>query len=474
MNKNKELIKNTAIISIGKICTQFLSFLLLPLYTSLLTTKEYGAIDLITTYQQLLGYIVFFQIEQAVFRFLIDVRKDKDSQKTIVSSVIFFAFFQTILLCITLFVLSKLINFNYLKELCLYCIATVYSGLMLQIARGLGRNSLYALGSFISAISTICFNVLFLVVFKFGANGMLYSFILGNALCAIFILVKAKVYRYIDIGCFSKESVIRCLKYSLPLVPNALSWWVMGASDRSIVSYAMGAAANGLLSVSHKFSSAYTTFYTVFNLSWTESASLHFKDDDREIFFESVISRVYKLFSAACIGIIAVMPFVFPILINVNYGDAYYQIPIYMIAAFFNVVQGLYSVIYVALKKTKEIAKTTIVSALVNVAVNILLIKYIGLYAASISSLVAYAVNCIWRYFDLKKYMNVPLSKGLVISTLVMFIIVCVPYYAKCFVGQMIGIIIAVLYAVFINRDMILAILKSPRELKSHFLQKNK
>ena len=67
MNKNKELVKNTAIISIGKICTQFLSFLLLPLYTSLLTTKDYGTVDLITTYQQLLGYIVFFQIEQAVF-----------------------------------------------------------------------------------------------------------------------------------------------------------------------------------------------------------------------------------------------------------------------------------------------------------------------------------------------------------------------------------------------------------------------
>ena len=72
MNKNKELVKNTAIISIGKICTQFLSFLLLPLYTSLLTTKDYGTVALITTYQQLLGYIVFFQIEQAVFRFLID------------------------------------------------------------------------------------------------------------------------------------------------------------------------------------------------------------------------------------------------------------------------------------------------------------------------------------------------------------------------------------------------------------------
>lgn len=92
----------------------------MPLYTSLLTTKDYGTVDLITTYQQLLGYIVFFQIEQAVFRFLIDVRNDKDKyrQKKIISSVVAFAIFQTVVLCITLFVISTFISFNYLRELC--------------------------------------------------------------------------------------------------------------------------------------------------------------------------------------------------------------------------------------------------------------------------------------------------------------------------------------------------------------------
>lgn len=136
----------------------------------------------------------------------------------------------------------------------------------------------------------------FLVAFNFGAEGMLYSFILGNLICSMFLFIKAKVYCYIDLRCFSKQSVKECLKYSLPLVPNALSWWIMGASDRTIVSYIMGTAANGLLSVSHKFSSAYTTFYTVFNLSWTESASLHFHDEDHEIFLRVLFQRYIGCF----------------------------------------------------------------------------------------------------------------------------------------------------------------------------------
>lgn len=472
MNKNKELVKNTAIISIGKICTQFLSFLLLPLYTAILSTQDYGSVDLITTYQQLIGYIAFFQIEQAVFRFLIDARKEKDEQNRIITSVFGFAIMQTILLGMIMFLISRFISVQYFKELYLYCVAVVFSGLMLQVSRGLGNNLLYAVGSFISAISTILFNIIFLVVLHLGAVGMLYSFILGNGICFVFLFLKENIYKYISFNSFSILDIKKCLKYSVPLVPNALSWWVMGASDRTIVSYILGTTANGLLSVSHKFSSAYTAFYTVFNLSWTESASLHFADKDHESFFSSVILRVYKLFFAACLGIIVIMPFAFPILINNNYVDAYYQIPIYMVAAFFNVIQGLYSVIYVALKKTKEIAKTTVISALINIIVNIALIGRIGLYAASISSLVAYAVNCIWRYFDLKKYMNVPLDKKLVMSSIVLVVVVCVPYYMKNFVLQILALILTVIYCLYINRDIVGILLKNPKDIKKQLMSK--
>ena len=74
MNREKQLIKNTAIITIGKICTQMISFFLLPLYTAILTAEEYGIVDLLNTLVSLLIPIITFQIEQALFRYLIDAR----------------------------------------------------------------------------------------------------------------------------------------------------------------------------------------------------------------------------------------------------------------------------------------------------------------------------------------------------------------------------------------------------------------
>ena len=63
MNKEKQLIKNTAIVSIGKICTQLITFFLLPLYTALLTTEQYGVVDLMNTLVALFLPIVTLQIK---------------------------------------------------------------------------------------------------------------------------------------------------------------------------------------------------------------------------------------------------------------------------------------------------------------------------------------------------------------------------------------------------------------------------
>ena len=89
MNREKTLLKNTVIISIGTICTKLITFLLLPLYTSVLTTEEYGIVDLLNTLSLLLIPIITFQMEQAVFRELIEARKIEKAKTEIISNGFF-------------------------------------------------------------------------------------------------------------------------------------------------------------------------------------------------------------------------------------------------------------------------------------------------------------------------------------------------------------------------------------------------
>ena len=249
--------------------------------------------------------------------------------------------------------------------------------------------------------------------------------------------------------------------YSLPLIPNALSWWVVNASDRSIVLLFLGTSANGVLAASHKFSTMFTSIYNIFSLSWTESASLHLKEADGEAFFPNIVDTVYRLFVAVCIGIIACMPFVFPIMVNASYSEAYYQIPIYMIAGMFNVVAGLYGVVYIANRNTTAIAKTSIIAGVVNIIVNLALIQYIGLYAASISSAVAYGAMAVYRCFDIKKYLKPKINKPILLSSIVVFTVITSIYYSQNLYLEVIGLIVTVLYALVINFRFIISILRT-------------
>lgn len=438
----RELVKNTAIISIGKICTQVVSFLLLPIYTGILSTEEYGAVDLIITYTSLLLPIVTLQLEQALFRFLLEKRENDSGIKEVISDIYSINVFALFLFSIVFIAVSPLIQSEYKFYLLLNLITNAYSSVMLQTARGLGNNVVYAVGSFVSAASIIVLNIIFIVGFHFGAYGMIWSHILSAIICGTFILWKVKAYKYISFHVPSKQNRNRYLGYSLPLIPNQISWWILSASDRTVILWQLGVAFNGVYSIAAKFSNLYSVMYNIFNLSWTELISVHFNDKNRERIFSELQEAVVRLLICLYLGIVSVMPFVFPIMINDKYADAYYQIPILMIGVFFSAMIGVMSAYYIADKNTKVIAKTSMICAGINLALDIILMPFIGLYAASIASATAYFVMYIVRYIDINKRYGVKNSPKLLGLLGISTVIVFAAYYYRnliicgvCFVG---------------------------------------
>ena len=126
MNREKSLFKNTIIITIGKICTQLITFLLLPLYTGILTTAEYGTVDLLNTLVSLCLPIITLQIEQAVFRELLEVRNKEQEIKDIISSAIFTVIVQSIIFLI-LFVIVAPAFKNVYKYFFLYFFFLIFA-----------------------------------------------------------------------------------------------------------------------------------------------------------------------------------------------------------------------------------------------------------------------------------------------------------------------------------------------------------
>ena len=464
MSRERSLAKNTIIISIGNICTKLITFLLLPLYTGVLSTAEYGTVDLLNTLISLLVPIITFQVEQAVFRDLIEVRENQKEQKNIISSSIVSVILQCIVFVFFYFIITLFVNNNYRIYLMINIIAYIFASLFLQMARGLGNNKQYAIGSFISASSTIFFNVIFLVVFKFKVEGMLLGTFLGQIISAIYLMFVLKLYKLFSVRYISKKVVLKLWKYSLPLVPNAISWWVFSASNRVITTSILGVSENGILAAALKFSSIYITLYNIFNISWTESISVCVNDKDFSNYFNKMFNILMKFFTSLGIGIIVCMPFVFPIMINEKYSSGYGLVPLSILASLFNVVVGLISVIYVAKKNTKAIANTSIVSAILNIVINVALIKFAGLYAAVIATFVAFFTMSVYRLYDIrKKYFKITVDKTLIIKTIIVLLIILPAYYINNLYFNIFSLLLVVVFAWDLNKNSIKPILNMVR-----------
>jgi O-antigen/teichoic acid export membrane protein len=429
-NTSKKLLKNSGIIGIGVFCTKLLSFFLLPFFTAVFTTEEYGALDLIITYSNFLIVLVGLQISVAIFKFIASDRDNEEQIKTIVSTS-----WGVTLICVAVYLLLFFCVQRYLTITGKwFLLSQVITSLLLQtstsISRGKGKNAIYAFSYFLSAAISISLNIVFVLVLKMGVFGGLLGYSIGPLVAFFFSFLANKEWKYISSSSYSKPKAKELLLFALPLIPNELSWTIIHASDRLIVSKILSVSSNGIISAASKFSSIYTSIFSVFNLAWTEQVIVNYKKDGGKEYINEMFDKMITFFGCLSTLIIALVPFVFNLLINSSFSEAYTIIPLYLVAVFFNAIVGLISAVYIAEGDTKRIAISTIVAALVNISVHLGLVFVIGIYAAPISSIAGYLTITIWRFVDVnKRYCKMRLKIRNVFVLLAALSISAMPYF---------------------------------------------
>lgn len=460
MNNQKELLINTIIIFVGRICTQFISFLLLPIYTFYLIKSDYGVIDLIQTYVALFIPIIALRLDSSVFRFLIDERKNEEKKQEIITSALAILILQILVFSVIYFILKIFISFQYYWLIIFNIIFMTLSSVLLQVSRGIGDNIGYSLTCVISGVVTIVLNIICIIVLHMGGTGVLLASGIANLIGCIVLFIRNKLYNYIKPKKINKKRIKSLLKYSLPMIPDGLSWWVINVSDRTIISFFINTAANGIYAVSSKFSNILSSFFSVINMSWQESASLHINDKDRDSFFSQTINNILSIFVVLCVGIMVCIPLAFNLLIGKDYHSALVYIPILLLSNIFNVLGGMFGGIYISKKMTKSVAKTTIIAAIINMLINLIFVKWFGLFAAAGSTLIAYFVIFLYRWIDTKKYVKISFNKKIIIESIAIFVFSTILYYINNIIGNIINFIVVILFAFITNKTNIKKIIE--------------
>ena len=250
MKKYKYLLKNVGLLTLSNFGSKLLSFFLVPLYTSILTTTEYGTYDLLYTTMTLLIPILTINISEAALRFALDKKTDNSEvfgvsvKNIIIATLVFLA-----LVGINyIFDFVKPIN-EYVVYFILFFITHMIFQLIQSFCRGIDNVFDLAVSGIINSAVVISLNILFLVYLKWGISGYFIANILSNFVATLYIAIRIRIHKYIKIKEYNKKLEKEMIKYSKPMVLNSISWWITNASDRYIVTWLCGVSENGIYSV---------------------------------------------------------------------------------------------------------------------------------------------------------------------------------------------------------------------------------
>ncbi len=459
-DKEKNLIKNTGILALGTICSKVFSFFLLPLYTAVLTTEDYGTVDVLQTISAFAMPFITLQLCSGIFRFIIE-KKDEKDWKEIITTGVMVEVINVVIFSIVIEIINLAIHIQYCQLFILYFSSMALLEIIQNITRGFGNNGLYSVMSFEITFVSLISNLIMILGMGMRGDSILIASSLSFLAASIFGIFKQSLWKFIDLKKFSVHTLRKMIHYCLPLIPNAISWWIANASDRLLIRTFLGVGANGIYAAANKIPTIYTTIFNVYNIAWIEALSRSAGDDNQEEFINSMLEKSLRLFGCICLGIICCMSLFFGMLIGESYSAAYLHVYILMIAIFFNSLCSLLGGIFTAYKRSDIIGKTTIYGAVVNIVVNLIFIKFIGLYAASISTLVSYIVIVFVRSRQAKSLMELKYPNKYLIKLFIMLVITTIGYVSKLMYLNITILIILIACSYYSNREMINTILLS-------------
>ena len=412
MNKYKTLANNTIVLAIGQFSSKFLVYFMLKFYTSMLGTEGYGDVSNIQNASILLIAVVTLSINEGVLRYALD----KDNDRPMVLSIginvalvglVIFAAFVPLIGFIPMLKGYEWLIFMYV------CTGSI-KGICAIYVRASGHVRLYAIDGIITTITMILLNLLFLGVFHLGVTGYILAISFADIFSIAFLCWKAGLHKQYKPIKQDKQMRLTMLKYSIPLMPTTVMWWIINVSDTFMVTAFFGSGANGIYSFAYKFPNLAAIVVGIFSQAWHMSAITERNSRTISNFYSNVFSLMQTVMFLAAAGIMLILrPMIMPFFGSDEFVSAYFYVPTLLLAVVFQSFNNFLSSIYEASNKTTHSLISSAIGAVINIVLNLILLPTIGIIGAAIATLASYVAVFVYRVIDTNKllYMDIKWRK---------------------------------------------------------------
>ncbi|WP_315064048.1 lipopolysaccharide biosynthesis protein [Actinomyces oris] len=402
------LLGNTLVFALGGLAVKAVSLVLMPLYTTALTAGEYGTAELLNSAIEIVLPLLSAGVVEALYRFSIDDDVPKDELFANSLLVLGGGGLCTGVLCA---LGSVLWNMEHAGSFfVLFCSVCLFKATT-QFARGLGHVRRFVAYGLINALAMVVSTYLLLVCARLGVEGYLWSFAIGYLAGGLAAFLGSAEYRLLAPFRVDRALLRRMLVYSLPLVPNLLSWWLVSVSGRYVVLWGSGVVAAGLFTAASKMPALVNIVASVFQQAWQYSTAREIDSPDRGAFFGSVL-RGYSLATLSTAGlVIALNRPISRVMLQAEFAEGWRYVPLLMLVASFGVISIFFESFYQALKNSGVLMASTALGAVVNVILGVALVPFMGPWGAGLAGAVAYMLVLVVRARDLRRRINLPIDR---------------------------------------------------------------
>lgn len=458
LDKKNNLVKNTALLSFGTLITKGLAFFMVPFFSRWLSTEDYGIYDLMATYVTLLIPFIGLTTNEALFRFAQD-NVDEDGYRKYTTNCLAVFLFNNLIFIIVCLILRYYFN----VRLSLYfCILEVSESLIIYMRgflRAIRRLDIYAFVSAITMVFTAIFSTVFIKGFSLKLEGIILGYACGYILGVLIIAIWSQFYRYVSVGLVSIKIVKKMVKYSYALIPNNIGWWVIDVSDRTIISLFLGSAFNGIYAIANKIPSIISAIFGVFNVSWQQSAIDALEKSDRNEYYRRVVNKLLVILMSLCCGVLSLNFLMFNYIFDHKYYCGHIYVPILVSAVIFSTLSHFYGGLQISFKQPKENGITTVIGAVLDILIHLLLIRWFGLFAAALSTLLSQLFLCSLRHIRIKRFVKIRYNKNTELMILIYLYFVCASFFIENMYFNITNIFFAVAVFSAVNHKMVLNIL---------------
>lgn len=459
MGKYSRLGKNTVLVFIGNAGSKLMGLLMLPFYTRCLSVEDYGITDIISVYVTFLLSIVSCCIAESIFIF--PKGQTYEKQREFLSSGLAFliiAFLVTGIIFTGVNIVADYysIENSFTQNIWLIyalLIAQLCQQLFQQFTRSIDRIIIFSVAGIVLTVCTIFFS--FFLIPIYGVAGFVFSLVLANVGAAIYSLLGSGAYSYLSLSAIRWNCCKEMLRYSIPLIPNGIMWWLVSALNRPVMELYLGMEAIGLFAVANKLPSVFSSVFSVFAVSWQISVIEEYGKEDYSQFFNKVFRSVILLMILGSCLISIFSPLIISILADKNYYESWKYVPILSLSSVFMAISGMAGSNFSATKESKYFFYSSVWGALTAIIVNIVFIPYIGIMGACLSVVFSFGIMSLSRCFYCWKYVKIHHISKILFSLAGYIIIIMLILSSLGMLWKIAGYCISFIFLLYVNRDVL-------------------